>query len=483
MSTFSIDSALVQRYTEKVERCTKAFLIKSKEGITVKVIRIGSGAGYGGDRIEPALDLIEHGNLDYIIFECLAERTIALAQMKKLKDPTKGYNDLFEYRMEKILTLFKKKRVKIITNMGAANPISAVKVAAKMAKELGVSDLKLAAVTGDDVSSLLPNYQENIVMETGKPLKDLDGTLISANAYIGVAGIVEALQNDADIIITGRVADPSLVLGPLVYEFGWSMSDYDKLGKGTIAGHLLECAGQVTGGYFCDPGYKEVENLWNLGYPIAEVSSEGDVIITKLEGTGGVVNEMTCKEQILYEIQDPENYFTPDCIANFKLVETNQLDKDRVKIQGATGKKDNGFYKVSIGYHDCYVGEGQISYGGSTAFERSKLAGEIIKKRLELINCQYDELRIDQMGVNSLYKDSIGHQNGLNVPSEVRLRVVARTKDKYNAELIGNEIEALYVCGPAGGGGAVKSVREIVSVASILIPKEDVHVQVTYEEV
>lgn len=449
----------------------------------MKVIRIGSGAGYGGDRIEPALDLIQYGELDYIIFECLAERTIALAQMQKLKDPEKGYNDLFEYRMAKILNLFKDKRVKVITNMGAANPVSAVKVAANMARNLGLEYLKIAAVTGDDVLDLLPKYQDNLVMETGKPLKELDGTLISANAYIGVAGIVEALQNEADIVITGRVADPSLVLGPLVYEFGWSMDNYDMLGKGTIAGHLLECAAQVTGGYFCDPGYKEVENLWNIGYPIAEISDNGDIMITKLSNTGGVVNEMTCKEQILYEIQDPENYFTPDCVANFKFVETQQIEKDRVKIQGATGKKDTGYYKVSIGYHDCYIGEGQISYGGTTAFQRSQLAEEIIRKRLELIKCEYDELRIDHMGVNALYKDNISQQIQDSSPNEVRLRVVARTKDKENAELIGNEVEALYVCGPAGGGGATKSVREIVSVASILIPKEDVSIQVTYEEV
>lgn len=449
----------------------------------MRTIRIGSGAGYGGDRIEPAIDLMERGNLDYIIFECLAERTIALAQMNKMKDPEKGYNDLFEYRMERILPVLAKKKVKVITNMGAANPLSAMKKAVEMAKVLGVSGLKIAAVTGDDVFDKLEQYGDYTVIETGRPLKELEGTKLSANAYIGAAGIVEALKNGADIIITGRVADPALVVGPLVYEFGYSFEDYDMLGKCTIAGHLLECAGQVTGGYFCDPGKKDVPDLWNLGFPIAEFSEDGSLVITKLENTGGVVNEMTCKEQIIYELQDPSKYFTPDCTADFSQVSVHQEGKDRVRISGVTGNKHNGMYKTSIGYKDCYIGEGQISYGGTTALERARLAAAIIKKRLEIAGCEYEELRIDEMGVNSLYHDAVSSHITDARPAEVRLRVAARTKDRENAEIIGNEVEALYTNGPAGGGGAVKSVREIISIASILIPREDIQIHVDYMEV
>lgn len=455
----------------------------------MKTIRIGSGAGYGGDRIEPAIDLMERGGLDYIIFECLAERTIALAQLQKLKNPELGYNDLFEYRMERILEVFKKqqraheKSPKVITNMGAANPLSAVRKACEMAKAMGLANIKFAAVTGDDLSSRLDDYMEYTVMETGEPLKNLDGHILSANAYIGCSGIVEALRGGADVIITGRVADPSLVVGPLVYEFGFSMEDYDMLGKATIAGHLLECAGQVTGGYFCDPGYKNVDNLWDLGFPIAEFSEDGSLVITKLPNTGGVVNERTCKEQILYEIQDPCAYFTPDCIADFSQVFVNELEKDRVEIGGVTGRKHNGMFKVSVGYKDCYIGEGQISYGGTTALARARLAGEIIRKRLDICGCKYEELRIDEMGVNSLYKDVVSHYICEAPPVEVRLRVAARTKDAKNAQMIGNEVEALYTCGPAGGGGAVKSVREIISVASILVPRENLTVHVDFMEV
>lgn len=450
----------------------------------MKTVRIGSGAGYAGDRIEPAIDLMKRGNLDYIIFECLAERTIAIAQQRKLKDPNLGYNDLFEYRMEHILdAIADGSSVRVITNMGAANPVAAVKRAREMANERGLKHLKFAAVTGDDVLECLDRYMDFKTFETNDSLKHLDGEIVSANAYIGCAGIVEALRGGADIVITGRVADPSLTLGPLVYEFGWSMADYVMLGKGTIAGHLLECAGQVTGGYFCDPGVKDVEDLWNLGFPIVEFNEDGSLIVTKLEGTGGTVSEMTCKEQIIYEIQDPENYFTPDCIADFSQVTVQQVGKDRVKIDGVSGKKHNGVYKTSVGYKDCFIGEGQISYGGSTASARAKLAGEIIRKRLEMTGCEYEEIRIDEMGVNSLYRQQVSDHITAGQtahPVEVRLRVAARTKDRKNAELIGNEVEALYTNGPAGGGGAVKSVREIVSVASILIPREDIHTKVMY---
>lgn len=449
----------------------------------MKTIRIGSGAGYGGDRIEPAIDLMERGNLDYIIFECLAERTIALAQLQKLKNPNAGYNDLFELRMDHILDTLKTHPVKVITNMGAANPIAAMEKAILMARKKGLSQLKFAAVTGDDIFDSLNKFQNTTVIETGRPLKELKGTKISANAYIGASGIVEALKNNADIIITGRVADPALVVGPLIYEFGYSFEDYNMLGKATIAGHLLECAGQITGGYFCDPGIKDVPELWNLGFPIAEFSEDGSLTITKLEGTGGIVNEMTCKEQIIYELQDPSSYFTPDCTADFSQISVHQEGPDRVSIHGVTGRKHNGLYKVSIGYRDCYIGEGQISYGGTTALARARLASEIIRRRLEIDTCQYEELRIDEMGVNSLYQHNISDSITQVPPLEVRLRVAARTKDEKNARIIGDEVEALYTNGPAGGGGAVKSVREIISIASILIPREYIHIQVHYMEV
>lgn len=352
-----------------------------------------------------------------------------------------------------------------------------------MAQSKGLTNLKIAYVEGDDISSRLDDYQEYVTIETKKPLSAINGDVLSANGYIGCVGIVEALKNGADIVITGRVADPSLSLGPLVYEFGWSMDDYEKLGKGTWVGHLLECAGQVTGGYFADPGYKDVPELWNLGFPIIEVDENGDGVVSKLSNTGGIVTTETVKEQSLYEIQDPENYFTPDVIADFSKITVKQIGENEVKIENASGKVPNGYYKTSVGYHDCYISEGQISYGGSNALAKAKLAREILEHRFEMIGLKAEEVRFDYIGVNSLYKDSISNEMGQYTPNEVRLRVAARVKTKAEAELIGNEVEALYTNGPSGGGGAVKTIKDIVSIASILIPSDHFHITVGYLEV
>ena len=447
----------------------------------MKTIRIGTGAGYAGDRIEPAVELIEKGNIDYIIFECLAERTIAIAQQQKLQNPERGYNELLEHRMRNILPLCYEKKVKIITNMGAANPIDAAKLVRRLGVEMGLKGLKIASVLGDDVLSNIDRYMEYEVLETGKKLKDINGEIISANAYLGIDGIVEALKNNADIIITGRVADPALFLAPMVYEFRWDIEDFETIGQGIIIGHLLECGGQVTGGYFADPGYKNVEGLWKLGFPIAEVNEKGEAVITKVEGSGGVVSLDTCKEQLLYEIHDPSQYFTPDGVADFTKLQIEQVDKDKVSVKCGTGKEKPDKLKVSIGYKDCFIGVGEISYGGSGAINRAGLAAEIVRKRLSLLGIHPDEIRYDLIGANSLYGDTIDICNG--EPNEIRLRVSARTDKRETAVKVTNEVEALYTNGPAGGGGAEKSIKEIVSVASIFISRGDVNIKVVYEEV
>lgn len=446
----------------------------------MKTIRIGSGAGYAGDRLEPALELIEKGNIDYISFECLAERTIAIAQKAKLADPTKGYNAFLEHRMNKVIPLAHKHNVKVITNMGAANPQSAVEVIYKIAEKQGFKGLKVAAVYGDDVLDKLDNYKNTTVWETGKPLAELDGEIMSANVYMGIDGIVEALKNGADIIVTGRVSDPALFLAPLVYEFGWDINNFDLMGKGTLVGHLLECGGQATGGYYAEPGKKDVNGLAELGFPIAEVTEGGSIKITKVENSGGLITRHTLSEQIIYEIHDPSTYFTPDCIADFSNVSFKEVSKDVVEATGATGREKTDTLKVSIGYKDCFIGEGEISYAGPGCLERAKLAAEIVEKRLALTEVRYDELRIDYIGINSIYKNN---DRKYNTPEEVRLRVSARTKTKYDADQIGNEVETLYTNGPAGGGGATKAVSEVLSVASILINRNDVEAKVLYKEV
>ena len=447
----------------------------------MKVIRIGSGAGYAGDRLEPALELIESGNIDYISFECLAERTIAIAQMAKLKDPSKGYNELLGYRMEKVIPLAWEKKVKVITNMGAANPEAAAEVCMEIAQRHGISGMKIAAVLGDDVLEKLEQYQDTQVWETKRPLRELDGQVVSANVYMGSHGIVDALAQGADIVITGRVADPAIFMAPLIHEFGWNMDNWDMLGKGTAIGHLLECGGQVTGGYYAEPGKKDVPNPELLGFPIIEVSEDGTFFVTKVAEAGGLVTTHTCTEQLIYEIHDPANYLTPDVTADFSKVTFTQEGKDKVRVEGASGKPCPQSLKVSVGYKDCFIGDGEMSYGGPGCLERAKLAGKIVENRLKLREIPIEEIKIDLIGVNSLYWNSEARTPA--APDEVRLRVSARTKTRTDAARIGEEVEALYTNGPAGGCGATKAVREIVSVASLLIDRGDIVPTVVMKEV
>lgn len=445
------------------------------------MIRIGAGAGYGGDRFEPAVELVEKGDIDYLVYECMAERTIALYQQDKLRDPSLGYNPQIERRLSPVIRKCKQKGIKIITNMGAANPEGALIKVKALARSIQVSGLKIAAVIGDNILDQLEEFRNNRVLETGLPVAKYLPRVVSANAYLGVEPIVQALSTGADIVITGRVADPSLFLGPMIYEFGWALNDWDRLGMGTVVGHLLECAGQVTGGYFADPGYKDVPRLWELGFPIAEVNYDGSAVITKPEGSGGIVSTATCKEQLLYEIHDPTSYITPDCIADFSQVTFEQLGPDRVAVRGGRGRPKTEWLKVSIGYRDSFVGEGQISYGGAGAVERARLAGEIVRRRLELRGVRLDELRLELIGVDSLHGSWISSKEA--EPYEVRLRVVGRSQYRADAEAVGEEVETLWTNGPAGGGGATKAVREVIAIVSTLIPRSRITPKVITEVV
>ncbi|UIN23604.1 acyclic terpene utilization AtuA family protein [Herbaspirillum frisingense] len=447
-----------------------------------RVVRIGAGAGYSGDRIEPAAELAEQGQLDYLIFECLAERTIAIGQQARLADPTKGYDPLLAERMYAVLKTCADQGVRIITNMGAANPQAAARRIREIARELGLTQLKVAAVIGDDVLEAVQAGDFRIE-DNGQPVASLGERLISANAYLGVAPILEALQAGADVIVTGRVADPALVLAPLVHEFGWAADDWDKLGQGTLVGHLLECAGQITGGYFADPGRKDVAGLARLGFPIGEISADGSAVITKVAGSGGQVTAQTCKEQLLYEIHDPSAYYTPDVIADFSQVQITEIGPDRVAVTGGRGRARPETLKTTLGYRDSFIGEGQISYAGPGAQARAQLAADIVRERLALTGVQTDELRLDLIGVNAISSAQMASAARAPEPQEVRLRVAGRTASMKEAVRIGNEVETLYTNGPAGGGGATKAAREVIAVLSLLLPRSLVHPSVHIEEV
>jgi hypothetical protein len=445
----------------------------------MKKIRIGSGAGYAGDRIEPAVELADKGAIRYLVFECLAERTIAIAQQARMKDPGAGFDSLLEARMEACLPVCRRNGVTIVTNMGAANPLAGAAKVREVAGRLGIRGLKIAAVTGDDITDII-RKGDYVIEETGEKSSALADRIVSANAYLGAGCIVEALRNGADAVITGRVADPALFIAPAIYEFGWDMGDWDLIGQAIVMGHLLECAGQVTGGYFADPGYKDVPGIGRLGFPIAEIGEDGTFVVTKVEGSGGMVTLATCKEQFLYEIHDPSSYVTPDVVADYTGVRMVQAGKDRVRVSGGKGRPRTDSLKVSIGYVDSYIGEGQISYGGPGAVERGRLALRIVEERLKHTGVAVDEIRCDLIGLDSLHRDklSAGHD-----PYEVRVRVAGRTKSMKEAVRIGNEVETLYTNGPAGGAGAWKTAREVVAMVSTLVPRNLVNYAIQYEVV
>lgn len=469
-------------------------------------IRIGCGAGFSGDRIEPAIVLAAKGELDYLVLECLAERTIALANKRKMADPTKGYDPLLERRIETLLPHLVKNNIRLITNMGAANPIEGAKKIIEIAKNQGFN-IKVAAVSGDELrirnEELGIKNNNNLVKSDlevfGNESSILDiienqlneepflipnsKFLISMNAYLGIDGILMALQANVQIIITGRVADPSLFLAPMVYEFGWKTDDYDLMGKGTVIGHLMECAGHITGGYFADPIKKPVEDMENLGHPFADVFADGSAIISKVEGTGGIINLQTAKEQLLYEVINPNEYYTPDVIADFTSVKLEEIGKNQVRITGGGGKEKPSTYKVSVGYKAFWQGEGEISYAGPSAFERAKLAGETIEKRLK---SQFEEIQVDYIGITSTFGNrGFGNRwlSEVEAPtSEVRLRVAAKAQTQAEAALIGEEVEALYTNGPAGGGGVRKYINEVIGIVSVLVDRNKIKPIVEYFE-
>jgi hypothetical protein len=430
----------------------------------MRSLRIGAGAGFSGDRIEPAVELAERGGLRYLVFECLAERTIALAQLARRRDPDGGYDALLAARMKAVLPACRRQGIRIVTNAGAANPLAAARKVAEVARGLGLGGLRIAAVMGDDVTDALRGT--GTPLDEGGTVAALGNGLVSANAYLGAAPIVQALAGGAEVVVTGRVADPAMFLAPLIHEFGWSMEDWTRLGRGTVVGHLLECAGQVTGGYFADPGFKDVPDLARLGFPLAEVTEDGDAVITKVPGSGGRVTPATCKEQLLYEVHDPARYLQPDVVADFSGVRVEPSGEDAVRISGGDGTARTGSLKVSVGCHEGWFGEGQISYAGPGALARGRLALDIVRERLRLIGHAAEELRFDLIGVDAI----LGAGDGVEA-REVRARVIGRCASPEEAERIGHEVDSLYLNGPASGGGVVRSVREVIGIRSCLVPE------------
>jgi acyclic terpene utilization AtuA family protein len=443
------------------------------------ILRVGAGSSFADDRIAPAVELAERGEIDYLAFECLAERTIARENLTRLKNPDKGYTPRLLDRMGAVLPACLKNGVRIVSNMGAANPTAAARDIRRHAKDLGLPEVSCAVVLGDDVAEILRRQPQLPLMESGKPLETLLPRMVSGNAYLGADVICHALATGAQVVITGRVADPSLFVAPAMHHFGWRYDDWPLMAAATAAGHLLECAAQVSGGCFGDPGKKEVPDLARLGFPYADMTAEGGFWISKTEGSGGRVDLATCKEQLLYELHDPAAYITPDCVLDLTDLEMAQDGRDRVRVWGANARPRTPTYKVTVGYDDGYIGEGQISYAGIHAVEKAKWAAEVVQQRLKDRGLKYSEVRVDLIGMSSLH----GQPEARPEPYEVRLRLAMRTTDRKAAEAVGFEVRALHVNGPgSGGGGSDPIVREILAVQSVLLPRALVDGQVVVKE-
>lgn len=422
--------------------------------------RIGCGAGFAGDRLEPAVDLVERGRLDTLVLECLGERTVSLAALRADDGSGPGYDPLLRRRLLPLLDPLARHGTRLVTNAGAADPVGAARMAFELARAEGLAP-RIAAVTGDDVLDRIDPSAP--AWEDGMPL-EAHGELVSAHAYLGAETLVPALRGGADIVIAGRAADPSLFLAPLLERLGWDPLDEDLIASGTLVGHLLECAGQVSGGYFADPGVKDVPDLAHLGFPIAEVDGDGSAVITKLPGTGGRVDTMTVTEQLTYEVTDPSAYLTPDVSLDMTGVQLSQAGPDRVRVAGARGGARPDRLKASVGYRAGFRGEGEISYAGPGAAARARLAGEVVRERLG----ERVRARVDLLGDTT---DARG---------ECRLRVAGTSPDRAGAEAVEEEVTALYTCGPAGGGGARTRSTEVIGILSTTIGRDRVEPGITY---
>lgn len=441
-------------------------------------LRIGAGAGFADDRIAPALAMAEAGAVDYLVFECLAERTVAREVLARRDNPEAGFNPYLEERMRAVLPACARHGIRIVSNMGAANPLAAARRTVEAARDVGLPGLRAAAVTGDEVTEAVMERPQLRLVESGEPVESLLPRLVSANAYLGADAVLAGLRTGADVVLTGRVADPSLFLAPAMEAFGWRAGDLDLLAQGTVMGHLLECAGQLTGGCFADPTRpeKHVPDLADIGNPIAEITAQGAVTLTKLAGTGGRLDRRTATEQLLYEVHDPADYVTPDCRLDLTGVDLVESGPDRVTVTGARAGPSPEALKVLVAYADGYIGEGQVGYAGIGAQDRARLAAEVVRERLRRRGFTYEEMRVDLIGCTSLH----GGASGPSDPYEVRLRIAARTPDRAAAAAVGHEVRAMHVNGPTGGGGgSVPVVRDVMAVQSLLLPRSLVDVQVT----
>ena len=448
-----------------------------------KIIRIGAGSAWWGDRIEPAALNAAKGDLDYLCFETMAEATISAAQVRARRDPSfPGYDTYLDDRMKAVLPACLARGTRIVTNQGWINPDGAAERIVHWLRHFGAKGIKVASVNGSLITDRVLELTDTI-LENGKPTASLAPSLVSAEVYLGAEPIAEALRAGAQIVVSGRVADPSIFMAPMMVEFGWDPLDHLHLGRGNGIGHLLECGAQVTGGYFSDPGFKDVPEPWNLAFPIAEVDADGNAVITKVAGTGGAVNIQTVKEQLLYEVHDPANYLTPDVVVDFTTTQLEQVGPDRVRVTNISGKPRTPTLKVSIGCQEGFIGEDMFFYAGPGALRRAQLAKRILEERFRIVKLEAEEIRIDFLGINAIH----GAMSPVPAvePYEVAVRVAARCKTREEASKVGREVDGMAVSGVGHTGKRVPHqdrFREIIGVWSSLVPRDRITPTIRYFE-
>lgn len=448
--------------------------------------RIGCGAGFSGDRIDAAqpvvAEIARSGKGGAIIFETMGERTLALGQIARLRDPDAGYDPYLPQFLPPILKTCIQSNIVIVGNFGCANPKSAARFIAGEARRQGLGDIRIAVVEGDDILGKIALSQTERWDGDGA-LEPLSGEPVAVNVYLGASAIAEAIAAGAQVVVTGRVADPALVVGPLVAHFGWAWDDLDRIAAATLAGHLLECGSQVSGGYFADPGFKDVPDMANIGFPIAEVEADGSFVITKPENTGGIVDLRTVKEQMLYEIHDPAAYLTPDVTLDLTNVHIAQIGENRVRVTGAKGRPAPQKLKATVSYAGDWLGEAEISYCGPNALKRARLAIDVIGKRVAMRRLDV-RMRADIVGTGSVFDDDGGHLRNVFAGSydgDYRVRFAFASNDESSIHAATQEVNALYCCGPAAGGGVRIATKPRIRTQSHLVERAHVDMRYRFE--
>ena len=445
-----------------------------------KTIKIANGQGFWGDSVDAPYNLVKYGKIDYLTLDYLAEVTLSIMQRQKLKNPEKGYATDFIELFERIALDIANKNIKVITNAGGVNPEVCREKLLKIAKKLNL-DIKIAIIKGDDIlgniDSLMSDGVNFANMDDNADFLSIKDKVYSANAYIDSFSIAEALSTSADIVLAGRVSDPGLVLGPAIHEFNWKKTDYDKLATGTLAGHILECGAQCTGGNYSQ--WMKVPNIDNIGYPIATLSDDTTFTISKDPNSGGIINKYTIIEQVLYEMGNPKKYISPDVVVDFTSFDIKELSKNIVEVSGVKGYKDTNTYKVSINYFNGYKASGQLTVSGPNALEKAKLTSEIIWKRLERAGILFDDKLTEFLGFSSCHGEKIGKLKSKD--NEVVLRLSVRDFDKEKIIRFSKELAPVITTGPPGitgfSGGRPRP-QEIIAFWPCLIEKKHIKTKI-----